>query len=75
MTEDEMVGCYHWPDGYESEWVPGVGDGQGILASMGSDDEWSNWTELNHGKVNTIFEVKQIWGASQLCNKLAVWLK
>ena len=26
MTEDEMVGWYHWLDGYEFEQVPGVGD-------------------------------------------------
>ena len=28
-TEDEMVGWHHWLDGRESEWTPGVGDGQG----------------------------------------------
>ena len=32
MTEDEMVGWHHWLDGRESEWTPGVGDGQGGLA-------------------------------------------
>ena len=31
-TEDEMVGWHHWLDGRESEWTPGVGDGQGGLA-------------------------------------------
>ena len=31
MTEDEMVGCHHWLDGYEFEQSPGVGDGQGSL--------------------------------------------
>ena len=30
-TEDEMVGWYHWPNGNESEWTLGVGDGQGGL--------------------------------------------
>ena len=29
MTEDEMVGWHHWLDGRESEWTPGIGDGQG----------------------------------------------
>ena len=28
-TEDEMSGWHHWLDGRESEWTPGVGDGQG----------------------------------------------
>ena len=53
-TEDEMAGWHHWLDGRESEWTPGVGDGQGGLASC---DSWGhkesdtterlNWTELN----------------------------
>ena len=51
--EDEMAGWYHWLDGRESEWTPGVGDGQGGLACC---DSWGgkesdtterlNWTEL-----------------------------
>ena len=52
-TEDEMAGWYHWLDGHESEWTPGVGDGQGALAYCDSWDckeldttEWLNWTEL-----------------------------
>ena len=54
-TEDEMAGWHHWLDGRESEWTPGVGDGQGGLACY---DSWGrkesdtterlNWTELNH---------------------------
>ena len=51
MTEDEMAGWHHWLDGYEFEWTPGVGDGQGGLAccnSWGRKDmtELLNWTEL-----------------------------
>ena len=30
-TEDEMAGWHHWLDGRESEWTPGVGEGQGGL--------------------------------------------
>ena len=51
-TEDEMAGWHHWLDGRESEWTPGVGDGQGGLACC---DSWGrkesdtterlNWTE------------------------------
>ena len=51
-TEDEMTGWHHWLDGCESEWSPGVGDGQGDLACC---DSWGrkesdmterlNWTE------------------------------
>ena len=53
-TEDEMSGWHHGLEGHESEWTPGVGDGQGGLACC---DSWGrkesdmteqlNWTELN----------------------------
>jgi len=52
--QDEMAGWHHWLDGRESEWTPGVGDGQGGLACC---DSWGrkesdttvrlNWTELD----------------------------
>ena len=42
-TEDEMAGWHHWLDGRESEWTPGVGDGQGGLAM--SWTQLSNWAE------------------------------
>ena len=52
MTEDEMPGWHHWLNGRESEWTPGVGDGQGGLACYDprgpkkSDmTEQLNWTE------------------------------
>ena len=35
-TEDEMAGWHHRLDGRESEWTPGVGDGQGGLACCNS---------------------------------------
>ena len=54
MTEDEMAGWHHRLDGRESEWTPGVGDGQGGLACCDSwgrkesdTTEWLNWAELN----------------------------
>ena len=53
-TEDEMPGWHHRLNGHESEWTPGVGDGQGGLACC---DSWGhkeldtterlNWTEVN----------------------------
>ena len=36
VTEDEMAGWHHWLDGRESEWTPGVGDGQGGLVCCSS---------------------------------------
>ena len=57
-TEDEMAGWHHWLDGRESEWTPGDGDGQGVLACC---DSWGHkesdtterldWTELNFDSV------------------------
>ena len=53
-TEDEIAGWHHWLDGRESEWTPGVGDGQEGLACCDSwglkesdSTEWLNWTKLN----------------------------
>ena len=53
-TEDEMAGWHHWLDGCESQWTPGVADGQGGLAcydSWGCKEldttvrlHWMNWT-------------------------------
>ena len=50
----KMAGWHHWLNGRESEWTPGVGDGQGGLVCC---DSWGrkeldtierlNWTELN----------------------------
>ena len=54
MTEDEMAGWHHWLDGRESEWTPGIGDGQGSLACCNSwgrkesdTTERLKWTEMN----------------------------
>ena len=53
LTEDEMTRWHHWLDGRESEWTPGVGDGQGGLACCGSwgrkesdTTERLNWTDV-----------------------------
>jgi len=54
MTEDEMVGCYHWLDGHEFEQALGVGEGQGSLACSSPwcckelKTEQLNSTELQH---------------------------
>ena len=60
-TEDEMAGWYHWLNGREFEWTPGVGDGQGDLACC---DSWGhkeldtterlNWTELNCNRLEWV---------------------
>ena len=52
-SENEMAGWHHWLDRRESEWTPGVCDGQGGLVCCDSwgrkesdTTEWLNWTEL-----------------------------
>ena len=74
-TEDEMAGWHHWLDGRESEWTPGVGDGQGRLACCNSGGrkesdttEWLNWTELvivmkvdSHLWMNSLLKIDAIW--------------
>ena len=54
-TEDEMAGRHHWLNGRESQWTPGVGDGQGGLACCDSwgrkesdTTEQLNWTKLSN---------------------------
>ena len=53
-TEDEMAGWHHRLNGRESEWTPGVGDGQGGLACCNSwghkeldTTEWLIWSDLD----------------------------
>ena len=36
MTEDEMVGWHHGPNGHGFGWTLGVGDGQGGLVCCSS---------------------------------------
>ena len=47
-TEDEMAGWYHWLDGCESEWTPGVGEWQGGLPCCNPWDrkEWDTTERL-----------------------------
>ena len=46
-----IINIYHWLDGRESQWTPGVGDGQGGLACCDSwgckeSDTLSDWSDL-----------------------------
>ena len=52
-TENEMAGWHHWLDGRESEWTPGVCDGQRGLECCDSrgrkesdTTEWLIWSDL-----------------------------
>ena len=76
-TEDEMAGWHHWLDGCESEWNPGVGDGQGGLACC---DSWgrkeSDTTErLNWTKLMARFWWGSIPGGRLLTSHILIWQK
>ena len=69
MTEDEMARWHHWLNGHQSDWTPGVGDGQGGLAccdSWGRKESdtterliWSEWLRvLNQCVSDGIMEFK-----------------
>ena len=58
MTEDEMAGCHHWLDGHESEWTPGVGDGQGGLACC---DSWGHKESDKNERLNWLTELNSSW--------------
>ena len=65
-TEDEMAGWYYWLDGHQSEWTPGVGDGQGGLACCNSwgrkELDTTERTELNTNKnLNWFNKTRNVW--------------
>ena len=66
-AEDEMAGWHHQLDGRESEWTPGVGDGQGGLVccdSWGhkeSDTTELNWTEEKAKEVDDRLTIPISW--------------
>ena len=59
-----MAGWHHWLDGRESEWTPGVGDGQGGLVccdSWGRKEsdatDWLNWTKYGDRIPAELFKI------------------
>ena len=78
MKEDEIAGWYHWLDGCESEWTPGVGDGQGGLACC---DSWGHkvsdtteqliWSDVIWENLQLFFKTKSI----KKINKTKTFLK
>ena len=55
-----MAGWHHWLDGLESEWTPGVGDGQGGLACCNS------W-----GREESDMTERLIWSDGTRCHDLS----
>ena len=59
-TEDEMAGWQNWLDGCESEWTPGVGDGQGGLACFDS------WGRKESDTTERLIWLDLIWFSTRL---------
>ena len=64
-NEDQMAGWHHRLDGRESEWTPGIGDGQGGLVCCDSwsckeldTTEWLNWTELQVSACTLVLQLQ-----------------
>ena len=80
-TEDEMAGWHHWLNGHESEWTPGVGDGQGgpgVLRFMGSQrvgHDWATdliWMHRGPQKLGTCWRSYSYRGRT-MARREAVW--
>ena len=57
-TEDDIAGWHHWLNGRESQWTPGVGDGQGGLACCDS------WGHKESDTTEPLIWSDLIWGSS-----------
>ena len=64
-TEDEMAGWHHWLDGRESEWTPGVGEGQGGLAC------WDSWGRKESDTTERLIWSDLIWSITHPAPNLA----
>ena len=76
-TEDEMAGWHHWLNGRESEWTPGVGDGQGGLACCYSwgHKESDTTEQLNRTEEekDAIYNIKDMHQQPKAISQEWVW--
>jgi len=78
-TEDEMAGWHHWLDGRESEWTPGVGDGQGGLACSihgvaKSRTRLNDWSDLIWSEHSMSYVFAHYWSSSPECKFHEAWI-
>ena len=74
-TDYEIAGWHHWLNGRQSEWTPGVGNGQGGLtcSTHGVAKSWtrlSDWTELSDGNSGFSFLGNLHTGFQSSCTNL-----
>ena len=81
MTQDEMVRWHHRLDGHEFEQAPGVGDGQGSLASCSSwgrkefnTTEQLNWSLFYFSSLTLLFFISLLFHWFLLFNDLLLLL-
>ena len=57
ITEDQMIGCHHWPNGHEFEQTLGDCEGQGSLVCC---SPWSrkSWTRLSDWTTILIYHLQ-----------------
>ena len=65
MTEDEMVGWYHWLDGHKFDKAPRIGDGQGTLACC---SRWGRKELDMTDRLNWLTDIVQDLSASSKIN-------
>ena len=71
MTEDDMAGWHHWLDGRESEWTPGVGDGQGGLVCCNS---WGHKELDTTERLNCTFQFSLVQSLSHVRLLATPWI-
>ena len=68
MTEEEMVGWHHWPNGYEFEQAPGDGEGQGNLACCSpwgnKESDTTEWLNNNNNNKTWTLPCITFWFSS-----------
>ena len=71
MTEDEMVGWYHWLIGHEFEQAPADGKGQGSLAYFSPWGTGHNWvTEQQQQIIGSWYYCYYYWNFVRLWDKI-----
>ena len=77
-TEDEMTGWHRWLDGRESEWTPGVGDGQeawrAAIHGVAKSRTWlSDWSDLKRLSSSSSKQSLNLYSVPAFIKGLLTW--